>query len=173
MFKNSFYLVCFTFSISYSVLLFDSVYVLQFLLLFVFFFFWMFFLKPLTSIVEKLLYTYQSVQFSHSVVSDSLWPHELQHTRVSCPSPTPRACSNSCPSSQCRHQTISSSVIPFSSCLQSAYWAPTSLGSSSFSITSFCLFILFMGFSRQEYWSSLLLISPSNEYPGLISFRMD
>ena len=167
-----FYLVCFTFSISYSVLLFHSVYVLQFLRIFLVFFL-IFFLKPLISIVEKLLYTYQSVQFGHSVMSDSLWPHELQHARLSCPSPTSRVCSNSCPSSQWCHQTILSSVIPFSSCLQSAYWAPTSLGSSSFSVTSFCLFIQFMGFSRQEYWSSLLLINPSNEYPGLISFRMD
>ena len=59
-----------------------------------------------------------SVQFSHSVVSDSLWPHGQQHTRLSCSSQTPSAYSNSCPSSQWCHQTISSSVIPFSSCLQ-------------------------------------------------------
>ena len=60
-----------------------------------------------------------SVQFSRSVMSDSLRPHGLQHTRLPCPSPTPRACSNSCPSSQWCHPTISSSVVPFSSCLQS------------------------------------------------------
>ena len=60
-----------------------------------------------------------SVQFSHTVVSDSLQPHGLQHTRLPCPSPTPGACSNSCPSSWWCHPTISSSVIPFSSCLQS------------------------------------------------------
>ena len=60
-----------------------------------------------------------SVQFSHSVMSDSLQPHGLQHSRLPFPSPTPRACSNSCPSSQWCHSTISSSVIPFSSCLQS------------------------------------------------------
>ena len=59
-----------------------------------------------------------SVQFSHSV-SDSLWPHGLQNARLPCPSPTPGARSNSCPSSQWGHPTISSSVIPFSSCLQS------------------------------------------------------
>ena len=59
------------------------------------------------------------VQFSHSVISDSLWPHALQHTRIPCPSPTPRAYSNSCPLSQWCHAIISSSVIPFSSCLQS------------------------------------------------------
>jgi len=56
--------------------------------------------------------------FSCSVVSSSLWLHELQHTRLLCPSPTPGACSNSCPLSQSCHPTISSSVIPFS-CLQS------------------------------------------------------
>ena len=58
-------------------------------------------------------------QFSHSVVSDSLRPHGLQHTRPPCPSPTPGVCSNSCPLSQWCHPTISSSVIPFSSHLQS------------------------------------------------------
>ena len=60
-----------------------------------------------------------SVQFSHSVVSDSLWPHRLQHARLPCPSSTPRAYSNSCPLSQWYHLTISSSVVPFSSHLQS------------------------------------------------------
>ena len=60
-----------------------------------------------------------SVQFSRSVVSDSLWPHGLQHARFPCPSPSPGACSNSCPSSQWWQPTISSSVIPFSSHLQS------------------------------------------------------
>ena len=60
-----------------------------------------------------------SVQFSHSVVSDSLWLHELQHARPPCPSPTPGVHSNSCPWSQCCHPTISSSVVPFSSCPQS------------------------------------------------------
>ena len=59
-----------------------------------------------------------SVQFSHSVVSDSLWPHGLQHTRPPCPSPVPRVYSNSCPLSRWCHPTISSSVVPFS-CLQS------------------------------------------------------
>ena len=60
-----------------------------------------------------------SVQFSHSVVSDSLRPHELQHARPPCPSPTPRVHSDSRPSSQWCHPAISSSVIPFSSCPQS------------------------------------------------------
>ena len=60
-----------------------------------------------------------SVQFSHSVVSDSLQPHGLQHTRLLSPSPSSRACSKSCPLSWWCHPNISSSVIPFSCCLQS------------------------------------------------------
>ena len=60
-----------------------------------------------------------SVQFSHSIVSDSLWPHESQHARPPCPSPTPGVYPNSCPLSRWCHLTISSSVIPFSSCPQS------------------------------------------------------
>ena len=60
-----------------------------------------------------------SVQFSHSFVSDSLWPHELQHARPPCPSPTPRVHPDSGPSSRWCHPTISSSVVPFSSCPQS------------------------------------------------------
>ena len=62
---------------------------------------------------------FSSVQFSSSVVSDSLRPHESQHSRPPCPSPTPGVYSNSRPSSQWCHPTISSSVAPFSSCLQS------------------------------------------------------
>ena len=63
--------------------------------------------------------TISSVQFSRSVVSDSLQPHELQHTRPPCPSPTPGVHSSSCSLSQWCHPAISSSVIPFSSCPQS------------------------------------------------------
>ena len=59
-----------------------------------------------------------SIQFSHSVMSNSLQPHGLQHARPHCPSPTPRACSNSCPLNWWCHPTITFSVIPFSSCLQ-------------------------------------------------------
>ena len=59
------------------------------------------------------------VQFSHSVMSDSLWPHELQHTRPPCPSPTPGVYPNSCPLSPWCHRPISSSVVPFSSWPQS------------------------------------------------------
>ena len=63
--------------------------------------------------------------FSHSSVFDSLWPHKLQHTRLPCPPLSPGVCSNSCPLSQWCHPTISSSVIPFSSCPQSfpASWS--------------------------------------------------
>ena len=60
-----------------------------------------------------------SVQFSRSVMSDSLWPHESQHARPPCPSPTPGVHPNSCPSSQWCHPAISFSVVPFSSCPQS------------------------------------------------------
>ena len=65
------------------------------------------------------LFQYFAVQFCHSVVSDSWRPRGLQHARLLCPSPTPGACSDSCPSSQWCHPTISSSAIPFSCCLQS------------------------------------------------------
>ena len=65
------------------------------------------------------------VQFSRSVMTDSLWPHESQHTRPPCPSPTPRVHSNSCALSQWCHPAISSSVVPFASCPQSlpASWS--------------------------------------------------
>ena len=62
---------------------------------------------------------FSSVQFSHSVMSNSLWPHEPQHARPPCPSPTPGVHPNPCPLSRWCHPTISSSVIPFSSCPQS------------------------------------------------------
>ena len=61
----------------------------------------------------------EELLFSCSVMSDSLQPHGLQNTRLPCSSPSPRACSTSCPLTQWCHQTISSSVIPFSSCIQS------------------------------------------------------
>ena len=64
-------------------------------------------------------YQFSSVEFSRSVLSDSLRPHELQHTRPPCPSPTPGVHSNSCPSSRWCHPAISSSVVPYSSCPQS------------------------------------------------------
>ena len=86
--------------------------------------------------------------------------HRLQHAMLSCPSPTPGACSNSCPSSWWCHLTISSSVVPFSSCLQS-------LPALVFSSESF------LHIRWPKYWSFSFSISPSNEYSGLISFRID
>ena len=68
---------------------------------------------------EKWTLIHCSVQFNHSAASNSLWPHELQHSRPPCSSPTPGVYSNSCPLSPWCHQAISSSVVPFSSCLQS------------------------------------------------------
>ena len=65
------------------------------------------------------LKAFSSVQFSHSVVSDSFWPHESQHARPPCPSPTPGVHSDSRPSSQWCHPAISSFIVPFSSCPQS------------------------------------------------------
>ena len=103
---------------------------------------------------------FSSVPFSHSVMSDSLQPHESQHARPPCPPTTPGVYSNSCPSSQC-HPAISSSVIPFSSC-------PHSLPASG----SFPLFAT-LRMRWPKYWSFSFNISPSSEYPGLISFRMD
>ena len=97
---------------------------------------------------------------SCSVMSDSLWAHGLLHTRLPCPSPTPGVYSNSCPWSQWCHPTISSSVSPFS-CLQSF---PES--------GSFLMSWVFAS-GKPKYWSFNFSINPSNEYSGLISFRMD
>ena len=101
-----------------------------------------------------------SVQFSHSVVSDSLRLHGLQHPRPPCPSPTPGAYSNSCPLSPWCHPSISSFVIPFS-CLQFF------VASGSFPMSQ-----LFTHIRWPKYWSFSFSFSPPNEYSGLISFRM-
>ena len=103
---------------------------------------------------------FSSVQFSLLLVSDSLWPHESQHARPPCPSPTPGVYPNSCPSSQWCHPAISSSVVPFSSCHQSL---PASES---------------LPMSQLFTWGGQVLefpfsISPSKEIPGLISFIMD
>ena len=100
------------------------------------------------------------VQFSCSVMSDSLWPHGLQHARPPCPSPIPRVHPNQCPSSRWCHPAISSSVIPFSSCPQSFP------ASGSFPVSQ-----LFASGGQNIGFS--FNISPSDEHPGLISFRMD
>ena len=75
--------------------------------------------KPKTILWSQSMKADLALLFSHSVVSDSLWLHGLQHTMLPCPSPSPRACSSSCPLNQWCHPTISSSVISFSSCPQS------------------------------------------------------
>ena len=99
--------------------------------------------------------------FSRSVVSDSLRPHGLQHARLPCPLSTPKAYLDSWPSSRWCHPTISSSVIPFSSCLHSFPASGSFLMSSALRIR------------WPMYWNFNFSISPSNEYSGLISFRMD
>ena len=99
-----------------------------------------------------------SVQFSRSGVSNSLRPHESQHARPPCPSPTPGVYPNSCPWSWWCHSAVS--VVPFSSC-------PQSLPASE----SFPMRTLRMRWPK--YWSFSFSISPSNEHPGLISLRMD
>ena len=96
--------------------------------------------------------------FSCSVVSDSLWPHGLQHARLPYLSLSPGVCTNLCPLSWWCHPTISSSVIPFSSCPQS--FPPA----ESFPMS---------GIRWPKYWNFSFSISPSNEYSGLISFKID
>ena len=92
----------------------------------------------------------------------TLQRHGLQHTRLPCPSPSLGVCSNSCPLSWWCHPTISSSVDPFSSCLQSL---PAS--------GPFPMSRLFTDIRQQNYWSFSFSISPSKVYSGLIPFRMD
>ena len=111
--------------------------------------------------VEIILEHQRGSQFGRSVVSDSLRHHGMQHARLPCPSPTPRACSNSCPSSRWCHPTISSSVIPFSSCLQ---YCPAS---GSFPMSQF------FPIRCPKYWNFSFSINPSNKYSGLFSFRID
>ena len=100
-------------------------------------------------------------QISRSVMSDSLQPHESQHARPPCPSPTPRVYSDSRPSSQWCHPAISSSIIHFSSCPQSLP------ASESFPMSQT------LRMRWPKYWSFSFSIIPSKEIPGLMSFRMD
>ena len=109
--------------------------------------------------------SFSSVQFSRSVVSDSLWSHELQHTRPPCPSPIPRVQPNPCPLSQWCQPAISPSVVLFSSCPQSF----PALGSFQMS-QLFASGHQSIGASASTTGRSF---SPFNEHPGLISFRMD
>ena len=101
-------------------------------------------------------------QFSCSVVSNSLWPRELQHARPPCASPTPRVYSNSCPSSWWCHPAISSSVVPFSSC-------PQSLPASE----SFPMSQLFPWGGQSIGVSASASVLPKNTQDWLTSFRMD
>ena len=111
--------------------------------------------------MARAVLVYLSVQFSCSAVSNnSLWPHGLQHTRPPCPKPTSGVYSNSCPFSWWCHPTISSSVVPFSSHLQSF----PALG--SFLLNQFLT-------SGGQNIGFSFSISPSSEYLGLISFRID
>ena len=114
----------------------------------------------------KMLH-FSSIQFSHSVVSDCLQPHESQHARPPCPSPTPGVHSNSCPSSWWCHPAISSSVVPFSSCPQSL---PTS--------ESFPMSQLFTWGGQSIGVSALASVLPKNtqgwspsEWTGWISLQ--
>ena len=104
---------------------------------------------------------YHCVQFSCSIMSDSLRPHELQHTRPPCLSPTPGFHSDSCPSSQWCHPAISSSVAPFSSCTQIPPILRVFFNESTLSMR------------WPKYWSFIFNISPSSEHSALIFFRMD
>ena len=108
-----------------------------------------------------------SVQFSSSVMSNSLWPHELQHARPPCPSPTPGVHPNSCPLNRWCHPAISSSVIPFSSC-------PPSLPASE----SFPVSQLFIWGGQSIGVSALASVLPMNtqdwsplEWTGCISLQ--
>ena len=102
-----------------------------------------------------------SVQFNHSVVSNSLWPHEQQYARPPCPSPTPGIHTTPCPLCQWCHPTISCSVVPF-------LLLPSIFSSIRVSSNESALHIRW-----PKYWSFNFKIRPSNEHPGLISFRMD
>ena len=115
--------------------------------------------------VQRVLCVYifppPSVQFSLSVVSDSLRPHEPQHARPPCPSPTPGVHPNPCSLSRWCHPTIYSSAISFSSCLQ------------SFPASGFFSNKSTLRMRWPKYWSLSFSIIPSKEHPGLISLRMD
>ena len=114
----------------------------------------------ISSDYNMMLATGSTVQFSHSIVSDALQNHGLQHARPLCLSPTPRVYPNSCPLSQWCHPTISSSVVPFSSHLQSF------AESESFQMSQF-----FKSGGQSIGVSASKSVLPMN--PALISFRMD
>ena len=127
---------------------------------------WFQYIAEVKNVLKSSMKTYASVKFSHSkkkkrsVTQSCLTLRSHEHARPPYPSPTPGVHSNSCPLSRWCHPAISSTVIPFSSCLQS-FPALESFPMSQF-------------FSSGDWvWSFSFSISPSNEYSGLISFRMD
>ena len=99
--------------------------------------------------------------YCSAATSNFLWPHGLQHTRLLCPPLSPRVHSVSCPLSWWCHPTVSSSVVPFFSCLQ------------SFPASGSFLMSQFLHIRWPMHWSFSFSISPSSEYSGLISFRID
>ena len=105
-----------------------------------------------------MIFTVISVQFSCSVMSDSLKPHEPQHSRPPSPSPTPRVYPNSCPLSQFNHLIL---------------WHPLLLLPTVFPSIRVFSNESFLPIRWPKYWSFGFNISPSNEHPGLISFRID
>ena len=116
-------------------------------------------MPPLREILDCSLCSVS--QFSRSVMSNSLWLHGLQHARLPCPSPAPRACSNSCAASQWCHPTISSSVRPLL-LLPSIFLSIRVFSSES---------VLHIRWPKN--WSFSFSISPSSEYSGLTFFRID
>ena len=108
-------------------------------------------------------FLFSSVQFSCSVVSDSLQSHGVQHARLPCPLPDPRACSNSCPSSHCCHPTIPFSVLCHPLLLLLSVFPSIRVFSNESALH----------IRWPNYWSFSFNISPSNEHSRLISFRMD
>ena len=132
------------------------------------FFHWIYSLckKPIMNIrpypsIFILLHTLLSVQLSCSVVSKSLLPHGLQHARLPCPSPTPRACSHSCPLSWWCHSTISSSFVSFSPCLQSFPASGSFLRSQFYTSGGQIIGV-----------SASASVLPMNKYSEPISFKM-
>ena len=126
-------------------------------------------------------------QFSCSVMSDSLHPHGLQHTRPPCPSPTPAVYSNSCPLSLLQHRSSKASILHCSAFFIVQFTSIDSVMPSSHLILCHPLLLLpsippsirvfssesTLHMRRPKYWSFSFSIIPSNEHPGLISFRMD
>ena len=109
----------------------------------------------------NIIFSSNSVQFSCSVVSDSLQPHELQHARPPCPSPTPEVHPNSCPLSSV--MLSNHLILCFPLLLLPSIFPNIRIFSTESALS----------IRWPKYWSFSFKISPSNEYPGLISFRMD